>query len=578
MNIPLNHKSGFDVNKNQNYALQINWNLDRLFDIHATDGKFLVELRPAAQAFFIERASTALEYSGIVKQSDSTHLTYVPDLSTHAVATSLDTDTSKKAADMTSDIYIRGKANLLISNNTITLKTTDLRKFSKLEILYKGVILEKNDEGAKVIAARLNNADYMMQPKKGIIASLTSIENAPIRSVAEFSPPSNEPLLKGDTESTSNTPIHTFILEYSDEYHKSLINSNDGEKGIWVTIFAIDDIISNAKITYRLHNMPSDLADGTYKATGHYLSNCKTNSAGDCIDVQVTQVDQIPSASDHSRFWWDFNYTEESIKEWLPKSGLKDHQKQDLLEKNADSGFLVSYDGNAIIASGKAINMFDVKNEAYLSCCRTITFLTTQQPKGVPLFNIEKIDSATDEETKITPEQVTYIYDQPALSQWFKKLSKPIYLEALDFSGKLQEDKQCTFMIDSASIRILTDPTTRESFREKFRGGDYSAKQKGLSTAAFASAWGAIGAGALGAIAGVALLVKKLKSKKKSSYKQIGSPGLADASSIEFKTLRNSEENIPSNERTRLVNPSDTPDINSKNSYGSFFDRFRKGR
>lgn len=510
--VALKHKGGKIIDANKTYALQINWHLNRLFNIHKSEKSLLVELKPSIEAYFVENPSTPVQFKGNVTGTSQGTFNLQTDWANDGISvTNKNSNNAIHVGDM-----IVGEATLSSSNNRLTVK--DYQVFTPKEPIYKGVILSSGISKTTLMAGQFNHKDFLKKAKKIVSIDSGYLSSSIDRSQVFFSQ-SESTILKGESESVMTdvmpSTVHSFIIEYANQTQGESTQTTN-EESDWGMAFIMDGLSLHDPIKVTLNDLKAPLTAGFHRVKATLKDNCKTLDADDiCTELSVIEHTAIDNIANYRLFSWDFNYYQAFLEAALADGNLTPMEAKRALEENADTEILNLYDGTGIVLASGLFNLFDTISQSYIGCCRTISWGETKLESNGPFLEIQISNRSNPDESTESPPETFYFYEYAEFAEWFENYKIPLYLEEATISGKIVENNECSLEVDRIYLRLITDPSSREHFREQFLGGDFSMANRGMSTAAFAAAWSAIGVAGIAAIAGIAVLVKKLRNKIK---------------------------------------------------------------
>jgi hypothetical protein len=547
--VALKHKGGKTIEANKTYALQVNWHLNRLFNIHKGGNSLLVEMKPSIEAYFVEKPSTPVQFKGKVTGSSQGSINLQTDWANDAIALINKKSNRSPAAG---DIIV-GEATLSSSNNRLTVK--DYQVFTPKYAIYKAVVLNPGENKTTIMAGQFNHKDFLKKAKKLAAIDNRYLNSSIPRTQVFFS--QNEPtILKGESQSvmtdvmSSNT--HTFVIEYATDTQEDSLQTTN-EEAYWGMAFIMDGLSLHEPLKVKLNDLKAPLTAGIYRMKATLTNNCKKPDADEvCTELSVIEHTAIDNLADHRLFSWDFNYYQEFLEAAMKDSDLTPVEKKRALEENANTEILNLYDGTGIVLTSGLFNLFDTINQGYIDCCRAITWEQTKLESDVPFLEVQISTLPNEEKSGESLTETHYFYTYSSFAEWFEKYNIPLYLEEVTIFGKVNKNNDCSLATEAIYLRLISDPSRREHFREQFLGGDFSMANRGMSTAAFAAAWSAIGVAGIAAIAGIAVLVKKLRNKIK-----YGSTSGANAQ----YSLLDETSSIDKNIKLKIA-PTDVPDVN----------------
>ena len=530
-------------NASEYTALHLHWNLSSMFDIHVSSDNVIVELKPGLAATWVT-SDTNITLAGSITSKLPKRL-------------SLNTPKSEDVSILTNNLpslsvsptdFLHGQGILKFTTGFPQVLLLNGKSYSKQSAIIQGAVIEANNDMVHLLANPYSNFDYYLTSRRPLSFQNTDQSTPMVRSQVLFDLTLETPLLKGSLKQQGK--LHYLGIEILTE------EKEENDNRLVAELFIVDDQTLPTPIPVSFEGDIALDKLGMYYVYGKLLNHCHDEST-QCT-IEILAIEQEPSLTKQlqwTRYWWDYTY----IKELYQNDAYYTKDEQELnIAYIADSSVITNRDQRKLIFTGHLPALIN-DDVDWNHCCRSLTFKQHPLVEDKPLYSVDLLSIPSETDADIPDSEVLYFYDQQTFAAWLSSLGREIHLETLVFFGENLPDKDsCAFEAETVHLRFSDDPGTRQGFEKLFVGSDFTITNKGLSTAAFAAAWGAIGAGALAAMGGVALLVKKIRTDKSDRIAK----GLSAELPLltEFSDFKKAAEQFKKAERMpSSVNPNTQP-------------------
>lgn len=433
----------------------------------------------------------------------------------------------------TAKLYLNNKNELIA--NQFNLYSQDYK-------LFKGVVVEKNDQSIKFIGNEFSSANYLQA--KNIYLSIPTKSfpgegsNLEIRSSMTFDM-SEMSLQKS---STLKGP-EDFVIE-AEKAGTTKVNAVENEKDIFYFYYSdklIEDYkdkegvvheISGNKVTYveaftyngvfvsdwdpRAIDISQKLEEGLYRAKGF----TRFASKEDIWYFTVEDLAKVSTNKGGNFFYHDVSELN-SINNLAPQLLASFFDAVDLPEVVETFGWpevRIGAAGTKLSLIDTTIPLFDTSTDAWDKHCKTMEFelnpiaemLEASEPRVMLQYMSGGDDNPKDD--------IFHFLALNELNEWFNETSNRVYLDKIDITGDLvskPEEEACKFKVDFMFLMLIDDQEARK-IMDDIIAQSKSSRSLSASSAAILGAL-AGGIGALAVVGAVAAIMDYLKKKKSGS-------------------------------------------------------------